>query len=487
MSKLLRLAIVAAILVVGLLLLWASAHRSRSQKRLQAYKAKLRAEGEKLSFRELTGSQMVPANGYVAAFTNAVAAFTQQRLYPGNVELRQYSAPGLARVSWKQDQPPWSSNSVPAARSGWEDFAAQMDGLQKQLAALRETVADPPPSSGPVTNLLFRAPISYVALRNAAHWLMGAALCDLHQGRREEAVQNIEALAMLSRLHRDEYLLVSQMIRVAIAGLGTAITWEALADNDLTDAQLERLQRAWEYPSLLEGLEKGMLGERAVGADLWASLHDPARATARAHSLNNLFSTSRNQGWETFVTEHLMLPVYRMTSIDEDELFHLQFMQQTVEAIRLFEARHPRAEARQTLNRNMATISKTFAVPAARLRYWFSAMAIPNFSRAVDTGLRNETERQLTVAAIALRRYHLRHGQWPATLADLTPEFFKEVPCDPMTGKSLCYYPVETGGFVLYSVGEDEKDNDGDPSPQTSTAKPGLWEGKDAVWPVPFN
>src|SRR5436190_3083321 len=126
MSKLLRLGIVAAILVVGLLLLWASGHRSRGQKRLQAYKAQLRAKGEKLTFAELTGSQPVPTNGYAAALTNAVASFAAQRLNPATFQLRQYSAPGRALVAWKLDRPPWASNSVSSTRSSWEDFSAQM-------------------------------------------------------------------------------------------------------------------------------------------------------------------------------------------------------------------------------------------------------------------------------------------------------------------------------------------------------------------------
>jgi hypothetical protein len=38
---------------------------------------------------------------------------------------------------------------------------------------------------------------------------------------------------------------------------------------------------------------------------------------------------------------------------------------------------------------------------------------------------------------------------------------------------------------IRASVGEDENDNGGDPSPKTRSSKPGFWEGKDAVWPMP--
>jgi hypothetical protein len=54
-----------------------------------------------------------------------------------------------------------------------------------------------------------------------------------------------------------------------------------------------------------------------------------------------------------------------------------------------------------------------------------------------------------------------------------------------MDGQPLRYQFKGTGQFILYSVGEDGQDNGGDASLAKSGGQPGLWEGRDVVWPLP--
>ena len=70
------------------------------------------------------------------------------------------------------------------------------------------------------------------------------------------------------------------------------------------------------------------------------------------------------------------------------------------------------------------------------------------------------------------------------TLQALVPEFLAAVPYDYLGSKPLAYRLNPGGGYVLYSTGEDGKDDGGDPNPPQAKS-PGLWEGRDAVWPVP--
>ena len=65
----------------------------------------------------------------------------------------------------------------------------------------------------------------------------------------------------------------------------------------------------------------------------------------------------------------------------------------------------------------------------------------------------------------------------------MTPEFLLAVPIDPMSGKPLGYRLKQDRTFVLYSTGEDGKDDGGDATP-TVAGKFELWSGKDAVWPT---
>jgi hypothetical protein len=168
--------------------------------------------------------------------------------------------------------------------------------------------------------------------------------------------------------------------------------------------------------------------------------------------------------------------------MNQDELLYLQTMQDSLEAVRLLKARRPWKEAKTKLDGAAARVSRVLSAPG-RSRYLISARAIPNFARANQTGVHAETERQMTVAAIALERYRLRHGQLPPRLEALVPEFLSTSPYDPMSAQPLRYRLRPEGGFVLYSVGDDGNDDGGDPTPSTP-GKFGLWEARDAVWPA---
>jgi hypothetical protein len=327
--------------------------------------------------------------------------------------------------------------------------------------------------------------VNYVAFRIAAQWLMGAAENELHQGRLEEGLQDLEALAALARMDRDEYTLVAQMIRVAVAGLGLATTWDGLQAPGWTEPQLERLQKAWEPVDLVEAVEKGFVGQRAVGDELFALARRSggAKTGQFLRTSMNLGSSSPTVTFEDMAQDYLYFPVYKITSINADELFYLETMQESVMGLRLLKAHRPWLEAQQALAKAGARVV-ALGAGLDRFRYCFSAMGLPYLLKAGSTAVSVETERQMTLAAIALKRFQLRHGQLPPRLETLVPEFLPAVPYDYMSAKPLRYRLKPDGGYVLYSVGLDGKDDGGDPSLAVG-ATPGLWGGRDVVWPSP--
>ncbi len=84
--------------------------------------------------------------------------------------------------------------------------------------------------------------------------------------------------------------------------------------------------------------------------------------------------------------------------------------------------------------------------------------------------------------AIALERYRLDHNKWPASLKELIPRYIDEIPLDPVDGKSLRYRPFEEG-VVVYSIGDNEVDDSGDPGKDLVGGRPPditfrLWDVK---------
>jgi len=82
-------------------------------------------------------------------------------------------------------------------------------------------------------------------------------------------------------------------------------------------------------------------------------------------------------------------------------------------------------------------------------------------------------ERRAAAIALGLRLYALDHeGRLPARLEDLVPEYMPALPADPFTeGRPFCYRP-DSPAPMLYSVGINGFDDNGDGSQKPGTANP---------------
>ncbi|HVA50725.1 MAG TPA: hypothetical protein VNH11_30550 [Pirellulales bacterium] len=81
---------------------------------------------------------------------------------------------------------------------------------------------------------------------------------------------------------------------------------------------------------------------------------------------------------------------------------------------------------------------------------------------------------RLLLAHVALRRYRLHNGRYPATLHELAPQYLDAAPVDPFNGQELIYRRHDEG-YRLYSVGPDGKDNGGAPMTGIPPASVGDW------------
>ena len=110
-------------------------------------------------------------------------------------------------------------------------------------------------------------------------------------------------------------------------------------------------------------------------------------------------------------------------------------------------------------------------------------------SAVFDKTMRVETAKQIAIAAIALKRYQLKNGNYPADLNSLVPQFLPTVTLDPLDGQPLRYRRNADGTFLLYSVGENGRDDGGDPSLEAGiTSSSYSWQNTHAldwVWPQP--
>jgi hypothetical protein len=113
---------------------------------------------------------------------------------------------------------------------------------------------------------------------------------------------------------------------------------------------------------------------------------------------------------------------------------------------------------------------------------FFVGMITPSFSPALKSFAYNQTLVNEAQIACALERYYLAHGQYPDTLDALMPQFIQTIPHDLIGGQPLHYHRTSEGKFLLYSIGWNEKDDGGMPSPQNKIGGIEYANG-DWVWP----
>jgi len=103
-----------------------------------------------------------------------------------------------------------------------------------------------------------------------------------------------------------------------------------------------------------------------------------------------------------------------------------------------------------------------------------------------------ETGSQLSLTAIGIRLWQLRHGNLPKSLAQLVPSCLPVVPSDPVDGLPLRYQRISESKFRLHSIGYDGQDNQGESElganalerPSGRLSQLLKWSyGKDWIWP----
>ena len=101
--------------------------------------------------------------------------------------------------------------------------------------------------------------------KKAAQKLAANAIYDLRSGDSNSAVKNIRAIFTLANGTHDERTAISQLVRIAIAQIGLAATWELLQSPNLTEEQLAGLQIDCSHLEFIQAAQSVLPLEREGG------------------------------------------------------------------------------------------------------------------------------------------------------------------------------------------------------------------------------
>jgi len=497
--------LVVAILIFGLGIV-GSVHHFRTKRALADYQKQLIAAGEKLTVDEVM-PKPVPleqngANTFFRAFTLmnvAQSVFTTNP--PSSMTM---VAAGKARVGWAEPQ----IRSEKATNS-WDDAIANVNELAPALASLEKLIERPMLDFNLNYRMGFAIPLPHLAQsKQAAQKLCYAALCDLHQGDVDSATRRLRTVLAISHGGTDEQFIISQLVRIAITAIGSASTWELLQSPHVSDEQLAQLQRDWSRLEFAVAAENAVAMERAIGQMTVAQMRESSAEfrkiasgfawppVAAPNTGGDWFDQAQQFAEGTWDKTRLKAreTAWRFSWSYTDQLRTMKGLQVVIDCARQFQTNGNLGAALswqqqqwESLGFQSLDTEEDFDINKGEvnLRTLFS-QSILALSKFLNRVMVIEANRQLVVTAIALQRYKLRHGGYPADLNALVPDFLPAVPQDPLDGQPLRYKPNQDGTFLLYSIGEDGIDNGGDPNPVKIGGKSFYWRNcRDWVWPQP--
>jgi len=301
------------------------------------YLAGLQAKGEKISFEALVRGRPRGTDVVRILITNTAALLTNSIIEPASLDFTTNSSPGRVIVVWRQPNP--KGIHVGGREITWEELNREVEQKQPLLGAIEEALKKGPAEWDIGTNTISSPRLNFAAIRRVVQWFGLSVLSELQQGQNERALEKLEAIAALAGANRSCWTLVGEMVRIALCNYGLSATWQALQSEGWSDAQMERMQRAWEPFNLTKAVEEGLVGCRVWMSEAWDIAHrekslsafeakashmgivNPALPGAFGHQVANL-------------RRNVLFDCYKLLYMDADELFTYQAMQEGIDCFR---------------------------------------------------------------------------------------------------------------------------------------------------------
>ncbi len=275
--------------------------------------------------------------------------------------------------------------------------------------------------------------------REGANLLSLEMLLRAENGQTELAIESACSCFGLARSLVNEPVLISQLVRLycqmtAARGLDRVLTRVIL-----TNEQLARLESALTQAENMEGLTRAYVSDRCkvlVGYDIARKeMSVPVRFWPTREELRQL--TWR----DAYYFPAIRMEARRRATSGLFELEVLTSIELRTACIRASQLPFPEqiSLAKQIVSREMS--SSVFLMMPASTGCMLKQAKCVALMRVVR-------------AALAVERYRLATARLPDKLID-------SAPLDPFTGQPL-RYKMLAKGYVVYSVGEDGKDDDGD-------------------------
>jgi hypothetical protein len=308
-------------------------------------------------------------------------------------------------------------------------------------------------------------------LKKCTQVLQLRAIAELQNDQIDLALADVKLSLRLTDAIHTEPFLISHLVRIAMVNITLQPIWEGLARHQWSDAQLAELEQELGRLDFPADYEYTMRGERALDI----GNIEYVRRTHKFDLMSNAGNGRSSQSVQNFVFR--LMP---NSWFYQNELAVARMHQQWI--LPSVDVEHQMISP-EAVHRNEA--AETNELSHLACYDVFARMLFPALSPAARRFACAQESADMAGVAIALERYRLAHGEYAETLDSLAPQFIAKLPHDIINGQRLHYRRAGDGQFVLYSVGWNETDDDG----EVGLKKDGtvdITQG-DWVWRYPAN
>lgn len=298
-------------------------------------------------------------------------------------------------------------------------------------------------------------------LRTLCRLFAARAALYARDGRMGDAFKDLETIILAGRSLRDEPSMVSALSQAAIAGTAARALAECLSYGTLTVQQARKLYDLFGSVKLKRSFVRALEGERAVQLDVLDSIQrraipDSSTVGGEIHAVLRRWTGS---------------PLLRAQIKMEKRVF-LREMDALISAADLSYRDYIISGSR----RRQDGLRARRAVIAGSL--------VPSFDRsraARDRGIASAAGSRI---ALALEAHRSKTGSYPDSLEALESVPGWRIEKDPFSGGDFVYKKLPNG-FLLYSIGEDFRDDGGSPDANPRQRSSGSFGRRgDIVWRV---
>jgi ABC-type transport system involved in multi-copper enzyme maturation permease subunit len=420
-------ATVSVVAILSLASAWLGLRHYRAGSRLEARFAQIRQAGQPVTIADLLAKQPEPAKNAPFQWDLTGAAMPPQ-------------GPDFSfdKVQWPGRCQPASSNLTEFVREWMACNATNWVAHRRRCLVWTQLPVDWTQPPWTLSDQVDRLGVALVGW----DW---ETLSYLQDGQIDQIVELVHGFMNWARLLGHEPLIWAQRQRLGVVNILSRMLERTLNQYPLNKEQLQLLQEDLDdvEKSTAGDLNRAILGQRCV---------DVAVFRSSVPRKSNPWQSSP-VGWEAVLVGCVEYTRHLSAKDDDELLYYLDATDDCLKMAELFNTEKPGG----------ALPGLVFG-PRIHHEFWPWDRAnrlLDSWSQIFEQQLEMVARLRVLRTALAVEQFHLETGRYPRSLSEMIPRFLTKGPVDPFDNMPLRYRLLDRGGYVVYSIGVDQKDDHG--------------------------